>query len=375
MDSGRNSHEVRGYLSWLWDALLPDVEISPTADFFIAGGNSIIAITMMDHITRILGVSMSAGEFYSHSTFSDFTSLILEQIQPADTFPRPPQSPAAAAGTITLGGDLPVHRIGYGAMQLTGPGVWGMPADQAAAANILRQAVGLGVNFIDTADSYGPAVNEELISQVLYPYPDDLVIATKGGFIRPGPDKWEPLCRPAYLRQQVEMSLRRLRLERIDLYQLHRVDPLVELADQIGELRSLQEEGKIRHIGLCEVNVSTIKKARKIADIVSVQNCYNFADRYYDSVVDYCESEGIAFVAWFPLGNGDLVAPGSALEPMARRSKVSLAQLALTWLLRRSEVIMPIPGTDNLEHLKENVFSAVLDLSDETYAELRMGSA
>jgi pyridoxine 4-dehydrogenase len=281
-----------------------------------------------------------------------------------------PGSPPTPAATITLGGDLTVRRMGYGAMQLTGPGVWGEPADRCAAIQVLRTAVELGVDFIDTADSYGPAVNEELIREALYPYPAGLVIATKGGLVRPGPGQWVAVGRPAYLRQQVEMSLRQLRLDRIDLYQLHRVDPEVSLADQLGELAALQAEGKIRHIGLSEVGVDLIEEAQRIARIVSVQNRYNLADRGYDTVVDYAERAGIAFVAWFPLANGLLAGPRGTLAEAARQRWVTPAQLSLAWLLRRSAAILAIPGTSKLAHLADNVAAVGIGLDDEAFAAL-----
>ncbi|GAB2989261.1 aldo/keto reductase [Amycolatopsis acidiphila] len=277
---------------------------------------------------------------------------------------------AAPGGTFQLGGDLPVHRLGYGAMQITGPGVWGEPEDRDGALAVLRAAVDLGVNFIDTADSYGPYVSEELICEALYPYPDDLVIATKGGFVRTGPDQWVPLGRPAYLRQEVEMSLRRLRLERIDLYQLHRVDPEVPLEDQVGELRLLRDEGKIRHIGLSEVDSAQIEQARDVTEIASVQNLYNLADRRHEAVLDYATSQGIAFIPWFPIATGKLAEPGSVLEQAAKGHSATPAQLALAWLLRRSPVMLPIPGTRSVRHLEENVAAAAVQLTDEEFESL-----
>ncbi|HVV13745.1 aldo/keto reductase [Amycolatopsis sp.] len=273
-------------------------------------------------------------------------------------------------GIFQLGGDLPVHRLGYGAMQLTGRGVWGEPEDREGAKAVLRRAVELGVNLIDTADSYGPYVSEEIIREALYPYPDDLVIATKGGFVRTGPDKWVPLGRPEYLRQEVEMSLRRLGLERIDLYQLHRIDPKVPVADQLGELAALQREGKIRHIGLSEVDESQIEEAAKTADIVSVQNLYNLTERKHEAVLDYAERKGIAFIPWFPIATGKLAEPGGTLEHAAKEHKAAPAQLALAWLLRRSPVMLPIPGTRSVAHLEENVAAASISLTDEDFQAL-----
>lgn len=280
------------------------------------------------------------------------------------------QVTTAPGGVFPLGGDLPVHRLGYGAMQITGPGVWGEPEDRDGALAVLRRAVDLGVNFIDTADSYGPYVSEDLIREALHPYPEDLVIATKGGLLRTGPSEWIPLGRPAYLRQEVEMSLRRLGVDRIDLYQLHRVDPAVPFADQIGELKSLQDEGKIRHIGLSEVDVAQIEEARTIADIASVQNLFNLADRHHEAVVDHATEHGIAFIPWFPIATGELARPDGVLDRSAKEHGVGPAQLALAWLLRRSPVILPIPGTKSLDHLAENVAASDIELSDEEFAAL-----
>jgi aryl-alcohol dehydrogenase-like predicted oxidoreductase len=278
--------------------------------------------------------------------------------------------PAEVSGTFPVGGDLPVHRLGYGAMQLTGPGVWGEPKDPDEAVRVLRRAVELGVNFIDTADSYGPFVSEQLIHKALQPYPDDLVIATKGGLSRSGPDDWRPLGRPEYLRQQTELSLRHLDVERIDLYQLHRIDPKVPLAEQLGELVLLQQEGKIQHIGLSEVTVEQIEQARQIADIVSVQNLYNLANRSAEDVLDYAERENLAFIPWFPIATGELARPGGPLDSAAKRHGASPAQLALAWLLRRSPVMLPIPGTSRVAHLEENVAAAEITLTDEEFSAL-----
>lgn len=278
--------------------------------------------------------------------------------------------PAEASGTFAIGGDLPVVRLGYGAMQLTGPGVWGDPKDPDEAVRVLRRAVELGVTFIDTADSYGPFVSEQLIRKALHPYPDDLVIATKAGLSRSGPGDWRPLGRPEYLRQQLELSLRHLGLERIDLYQLHRIDAKVPLADQLGELAALQEEGKIRHIGLSEVTVEQLKEARGIAEIVSVQNLYNLVNRKAEDVLDYAEAEDIAFIPWFPIATGELARPGGPLESAAREHGATASQLALAWLLRRSPVMLPIPGTSRVVHLEENVQAATVTLTDEEYEAL-----
>ncbi|MET8677173.1 aldo/keto reductase [Streptomyces sp. NPDC004647] len=278
--------------------------------------------------------------------------------------------PAQASGTFALGGDLPVNRLGYGAMQLTGPGVWGEPKDAHQAVRVLRRAVELGVTFIDTADSYGPFVSERLIRKALHPYNDDIVIATKGGLTRPGPDDWRPVGRPEYLRQQLELSLRHLGLERIDLYQLHRIDPQVPLADQLGELVLLQQEGKIRHIGVSEVTVDQLKEARGIAEIVSVQNLYNLANRSAEDVLEYAEAENIAFIPWFPMATGELARPGGPLDAAAQQHGASPSQLALAWLLRRSPVMLPIPGTSRVAHLEENLQAATLTLTDGEFEAL-----
>jgi pyridoxine 4-dehydrogenase len=280
------------------------------------------------------------------------------------------QSVANAAGTFDLGGDLTVNRLGYGTMQLTGDGVWGEPRDPQNAAAVLRRAVELGVNFIDTADSYGPYVAEPLIHRALAPYADDLVIATKAGFTRQGPNQWTPVGRPEYLRQQTEMSLRILGVERIDLQQLHRIDPTVPLEDQVGELKTLQDEGKIRHIGLSEVSVDEVEAASKIATIVSVQNLFNLARRDAEPLLDYATERGIAFIPWFPLATGKLVGDGGPLGALAEKHGASASQLALAWLLRRSPVMLPIPGTSSIAHVEDNVRAAELELTDAEFDEL-----
>ncbi|WP_258112459.1 aldo/keto reductase [Alicyclobacillus sp. SP_1] len=269
---------------------------------------------------------------------------------------------AKQSGTFTLGGDLPVHRLGYGAMQLTGPGIWGDPKDPDEAVRVLKRALELGVNFIDTADSYGPFVSEMLIRKALHPYPKDLVIATKAGLTRCGPNDWRPVGRPEYLRQQVELSLRHLGLERIDLLQLHRIDPKVPLEEQIGELALLQKEGKIRHIGLSEVTVEQIEQAKKIATIVSVQNLYNLAKRDAESVLRYCEEHEMGFIPWFPLATGALAKEGGPLDELAKRHQAKPSQLALAWLLKKSPVMLPIPGTSSVAHLEENMAAAAITL-------------
>jgi len=271
--------------------------------------------------------------------------------------------------TFTLG-DLTVHRLGFGSMQLTGPGVWGPPKDHDEAIRVLRRAVELGVDFIDTADSYGPYVAEELIAEALHPYADGLVIATKAGLTRTGPNVWPPVGRPEYLRQEALMSLRRLKLDTIDLFQLHRIDPKVPLEEQVGELKKLQDEGKIRHIGLSEVTVEELQAAQEIATIVSVQNLYNVAKRDAEPLLEYSEANGIGFIPWFPLATGKLARPGGKLDELAKKHDASPSQLALAWLLHRSPVMLPIPGTSSVEHLEDNMRAADLQLSPEEVAEL-----
>jgi len=277
--------------------------------------------------------------------------------------------PAAAAGAITLGGDLTVNRMGYGAMRLTGRGIWGPPDDWAEAVRVLQRAVDLGVDFIDTANSYGPHVSEEIIAEALHPYPQGLVIATKGGLERPGPDKWTPNGRPEVLRRELEGSLRRLRLERIDLYQLHRIDPEVPADDQFGALRDFQREGLVRHVGLSEVSTAEIDAARRVLPIVSTQNRYNLGDRAWEPVVNYCEREGLAFIPWFPLSAGSLDDTGP-LARVAKRRDATVYQVALAWLLARSPAMLVIPGTSSVGHLEENVAAAELTLTPEEFREL-----
>jgi pyridoxine 4-dehydrogenase len=273
--------------------------------------------------------------------------------------------PAHASGTFAIGGDLPVVRLGFGAMRITGPGIWGEPRDRAEALRVLRRAVELGVTFIDTADSYGPYVSEELIREALHPYPDGLVIATKAGLVRTGPQEWHSVGHPAYLRQECELSLRRLGLEAIDLFQLHRIDPDVPLAEQLGVFVDLQREGKIRHIGLSEVSVEELRQAQEIATIATVQNLYNVSNRQSEDVLETCEAEGIGFIPWFPIATGELARPGGPLDALAQETGATPAQLALAWLLRRSPVVLPIPGTSSVAHLDENVAAAAVELSDE----------
>jgi aryl-alcohol dehydrogenase-like predicted oxidoreductase len=275
---------------------------------------------------------------------------------------------AASSGTISLGGELTVNRLGYGAMRITGEGVWGPPKNPAAAIAVLRRAVQLGINFIDTADSYGPHISEELIAEALAPYPKDLVIATKGGWNRPGPNQWTHDASPTHLRQAAEGSLKRLRLDRIDVYQLHVPDPVIPLQASIEALCNMQSEGKIRFVALSNVTVEHIERARKIVPIVSVQNRYSFADREWDNVVDYCERNGIAFIPWFPLGAGTVA--GRVLERIAKARQTKPIQVALAWLLQRSPIMLPIPGTSSIAHLEENVQAASLQLAEEEFLEL-----
>lgn len=280
------------------------------------------------------------------------------------------ETTAAASGTFTLGGDLTVNRLGFGSMQLTGPGVWGDPKDPDEAVRVLQRAVELGVNFIDTADSYGPVVAEQLIRKALHPYRDGLVIATKAGLTRQGPDIWTPVGRPEYLRQQAELSLRNLGLDTIDLFQLHRIDPAVPLEDQVGELAALQSEGKIRHIGLSEVSVAELEAAQKVATIVSVQNLYNLANRQSEALLDHATEHGIGFIPWFPLATGRLSQPGGPLAAIAAATGASPSQLALAWLLKRSPVVLPIPGTSSVAHLEDNIAAAGVELSDADFEAL-----
>jgi pyridoxine 4-dehydrogenase len=267
-------------------------------------------------------------------------------------------------------GVLNVRRLGFGTMQLTGPGVWGPPKDHDAAIQVLRRSVELGVNLIDTADSYGPNVAEQLVHEALFPYPETLTIATKAGYVRSGPGKWEECGRPEYLRQQCEGSLRRLGVDQIDLFQLHRIDPDVDADEQFGLLKALRDEGKVREVGLSEVSVAQIEAARSIVPLVSVQNIYNIAQRDYDDVVEYCEQHAIGFIPWYPLGSGKLSAPGGPLESIASDLGATVPQVCLAWLLRRSPVMLPIPGTSSLEHLEENCAAVNVTLSDAAYQEL-----
>jgi pyridoxine 4-dehydrogenase len=280
-----------------------------------------------------------------------------------------------SAGTFTLGGDLTVNRLGYGAMRITGNGIWGEPKDRNEALRVLRRTVELGVNFIDTADSYGPEVSENLIAEALHPYPKDLIIATKGGFTRSGPNKWAEDGRPEYLRQCVEMSLRRLKVECIDLYQLHRIDRKVPVEESLGALKEFQQAGKIRHIGLSEVSTQEIEQASKTVNVVSVQNQYNLSDRKHEKVLQFCEQQKIAFIPWFPVAAGKLAKPGGVLDQAAKKHGATVAQLSLAWLLFHSPVILPIPGTSSVKHLEENIGAAKVHLSAEEWQAIEKAAA
>ncbi|MGW2047327.1 aldo/keto reductase [Streptomyces sp. NPDC001858] len=283
--------------------------------------------------------------------------------------------PAEASGTFRLGGDLEINRLGYGTMQLTGQGVWGEPKDRGEAIRVIKRAAELGVNFFDTADAYGPEVTDNLLREALHPYGDDIIVATKVGQTRQGPNLWTPLGRPDYLRQQAEMSLRRLGVERIDLLQLHRIDPDTPFEDQIGELKKLQDEGKIRHIGLSEVTVAEVKAAQEIAPIVSVQNLYNLTNRSSEELLDWATEQGIGFIPWFPLATGQLTGEGSPLTELAEQHGASPSQLALAWLLKRSPVMLPIPGTSSVAHLEDNLAGATIELTDDEFETLSKAAA
>jgi pyridoxine 4-dehydrogenase len=283
---------------------------------------------------------------------------------------QPGSGPAAKAGEFLIGNDLRVVRLGFGAMRITGKGIWGEPADRAECVRVLRRAIELGVNFIDTADAYGPYVSEEIIAEALHPYPADLVIATKGGFERSGPDRWTENGKPEHLRSACEGSLKRLRLERIDLYQLHRIDPKVPAEDQLGTLKELQSQGKIKHIGLSEVTVKQIQHAQKIVPIVSVQNRYSLADRGSEDVLQYCEKQKMGFIPWFPLAAGKLTGEKSPVSRVAGELKATPSQVALAWLLARSQVMLPIPGTSRVAHLEENIAAAGLQLDEKEVKDL-----
>src|SRR3984885_5215760 len=277
--------------------------------------------------------------------------------------------------TFKIGGDLEINRLGFGAMRLTGKGIWGEPKDVDEAKRVLKRAVELGVNFIDTADSYGPAVSEPLIGEALAPFSKGLVVATKGGLTRQGPNQWQPVGRPEYLAQQVEMSLRWLRTDTIDLWQLHRIDPKVPVEESLAPIAELQKQGKIRHVGLSEVKPKEIDQARKVIDIVSVQNQYNVSDRQHEDVVQYCEKNGLAFIPWFPVAAGALAKPGGKLDEIAKRHGATVAQLSVAWLLHRSPVMLPIPGTSSVAHLEENMKAAEISLSDAEMKEIEAAVA
>ena len=277
---------------------------------------------------------------------------------------------AKASGTFAIGGDLTVNRLGYGAMRITGDGIWGEPRDREGAKKVLRRAVELGVNFIDTADSYGPEVSEQLIGEALAPYAKGVVIATKAGLTRQGPNQWLPVGRPEYLIQQVEMSLRRLKLERLDLWQLHRIDPKVPVEESLGAIKKLQEQGKIRHVGLSEVKPHEIDQARKVVEIVSVQNQYNLSDRQHEDVVEYCTKHKLPFIPWFPMASGKLAKPGGKMDAVAKRHGATVSQLSIAWLLHHSPVMLPIPGTSSIQHLEENIAAASVKLSAAEWKEI-----
>ena len=276
----------------------------------------------------------------------------------------------AVTKTFKLGGELEIHRLGFGAMRITGKGIWGEPADRENAKKVLRRAVELGVDFIDTADAYGPTVSEPLIGEALAPYAKGTVIATKGGLTRQGPDQWLPVGRPEYLTQEVEMSLRWLKQDRLDLWQLHRIDPKVPVEESLGAIKKLQTAGKIRLVGLSEVSVEEIKQARKVIEVVSVQNEYNISNRKSEAVLEYCEHEGIGFIPWYPVAAGSLTRSGGPLDELAKKNDVTVGQLSLAWLLRRSPVMLPIPGTSKVAHVEENCAAANVTLDDATYNEL-----
>lgn len=277
---------------------------------------------------------------------------------------------AAASGTFRLGGDLEVYRLGFGSMRLTGDGIWGEPKDADEAKRVLKRTIELGVNLIDTADSYGPEVAERLIGETLAPYPKGVVIATKGGLVRTGPNQWPIVGRPDYLHQQVEMSLRRLRTERLDLWQLHRIDPEVPVEESLGVIADLQKQGKIRHVGLSEVKPAEIERAQKVIKIVSVQNQYNISDRKHEDTLEFCEKNGIAFIPWAPVASGRLARPGGALEQAAKRHGATVSQLSLAWLLQHSPMVLPIPGTSSVKHLEENVAAAAVKLDRGEWTEI-----
>jgi pyridoxine 4-dehydrogenase len=283
------------------------------------------------------------------------------------------QPSAAAAGTFSVGGDLTINRLGFGAMRLTGPGIWGEPKDRAECLRVLKRLPEVGINFVDTADSYGPFVSETLIAEALHPY-HGMLIATKGGLTRSGPNQWEPLGRPEYLRQCVLMSLRRLKIDRIDLWQLHRIDPKVPRDEQLGVIVDMMKEGLVRHAGLSNVRIDDVEAAQKLFPVVTVQNRYNLADRQDETLVDYCGAHDVGFIPWFPLAAGDLANPGGIADRIAKAHDATASQVALAWMLMRSRVMLPIPGTSKVSHLEENVTGAGLKLSDAEFATLNRAS-
>ncbi|WP_299036820.1 aldo/keto reductase [uncultured Pseudokineococcus sp.] len=287
-----------------------------------------------------------------------------------DSTPSTQTPDARRSGVFEIPGVGPVHRLGYGAMRITGPGIWGEPADRGTARDVVRRAVELGVDFIDTADSYGPEVSEQILREALHPYPEGLVIATKAGLTRTGPDQWHPVGRPEYLRQQCELSLRRLGVEAIDLFQLHRIDPQVDRDDQLGLLRDLLDEGKVRAVGLSQVSVEDIRAASSIVDVATVQNRFNLTDRTDADVLEHCAEEGIGFIPWAPVSAGELARPGGPVDEVAQRTGASASQVALAWLLRLSPVILPIPGTGSVGHLEDNLGAAGLELSEQDMSSL-----
>ena len=284
---------------------------------------------------------------------------------------KPMTSIVSTSGTFLLGGDLPVYRLGFGAMRITGSGIWGDPKNPKEARDLLRRTIELGINFIDTADSYGPEVSENLIAEALHPYPTGLVIATKGGLTRQGPNQWAPVGRPEYLIQCVEMSLRRLRLDCIELYQFHKIDQLVPLEESLSALKKMQSQGKIRHIGLSNVTVPDIERARKIVDVVSVQNLYNLTNRQSEAVLQYCEKNHLGFIPWYPIASGEITRIGGEISKLAKSKEATPAQIALAWLLKRSPVMLPIPGTSSISHLEENIAAASLELTPQEFALLK----
>jgi pyridoxine 4-dehydrogenase len=314
--------------------------------------------------------STTTGPICSHAAPCGRTDDLESPGQSAESNLTMTTPNAAHSGTVSIAGDLTVNRLGFGAMRITGEGVWDDPKDPAECKRVLKRLLDLNVNFIDTANAYGPGVSENLIAEALYPYPKGLVIATKGGLTRQGPNRWAPVGRAEYLRQCVEMSLRRLKVDRIDLYQLHRFDPKVPVEESLGELKKMQDEGKIRHIGLSETTVADIQRAQKIVKVASVQNKYNITDRAYEDVVEYCEQNKIVFIPWFPLAAGELTKPGGVLDKIAQAHKATTSQIAIAWLLHRSPVMLPIPGTSKLKHLEENVATAELKLSDAEWQSL-----